>query len=150
MKVYEASIHYTLVRSGQAAMLSTPPDIVEYMRGAFDDSPLQESFYVVCLNRKYRPLCRNRITMGTATATLAHPREVFRAAVLASAVAIVCVHNHPSGDPSPSAADVAITKQLHEAGNLMEIELLDHVIIGNEEDDPNKRGYFSFREAGRL
>ena len=88
--------------------------------------------------------------MGTATATLAHPREVFRVAVLASAVAIVCIHNHPSGDPSPSAADVAITRQLHEAGNLMEIELLDHLIIGNQEDDPNGRGYFSFREAGRL
>ena len=150
MKVYEASIHYTLVRSGHQVALNTPAEIVEYMTGAFDDSPLQESFYVVCLNRKYRPLCRNRITMGTATATLAHPREVFRAAVLASAVAIVCVHNHPSGDPSPSAADVAITRQLHEAGNLMEIELLDHVIMGYQEDDPAGRGYFSFREAGRL
>jgi DNA repair protein RadC len=150
MKVYEASIHYPLVRSGHQVALNTPPEIVEYMQGAFDDSPLQESFYVVCLNRKYRPLCRNRITLGTATATLAHPREVFRIAVLASAAAIVCVHNHPSGDLSPSSADVAVTRQLHEAGNLMEIELLDHLIIGNQEDDPHGRGYFSFREAGRL
>jgi len=150
MKVYEASIHYTLVRSGHQVALNTPAEIVEYMLGAFDDSPLQESFYVVCLNRKYRPLCRNRITMGTATATLAHPREVFRIAVLASATAIVCIHNHPSGDPSPSAADIAVTRQLHEAANIIEIELLDHVIIGNQEDDPNGRGYFSFREAGRL
>jgi DNA repair protein RadC len=93
MQVYEASIQYSLVRIGHDEALNSPSQIVEYMNGAFDDAPLQESFYVVCLNRKNRPLCRTRITIGTATSALAHPREIFRAAVLASACAIVCVHN---------------------------------------------------------
>jgi len=101
------------------------------MRGAFDDAPLQESFYVVCLNRKHRPICRNRVTLGTATSTLAHPREVFRIAILASAAAIVCVHNHPSGDPSPSfcrlGGDTTIKRSVQD---LLGIELLDHIVIG--------------------
>jgi DNA repair protein RadC len=69
---------------------------------------------------------------------------------LASAAAIVCVHNHPSGDPGPSAADLSITKLLREASKTVEIDLLDHVIIGTKDDDPLGRGYYSFREAGLL
>jgi DNA repair protein RadC len=124
--------------------------LVEYMSGAFDDAPLQESFYVVCLNRKHRPICRNRVTLGTATSTLAHPREVFRIAILASAAGIVCVHNHPSGDPSPSSADVEVTRQLNEASKIIGIELLDHIVIGHHDDDPSGRGYYSFRDAGLI
>jgi DNA repair protein RadC len=120
------------------------------MDGAFAESPMQESFYVVCLNRKNRPLCRTRITLGSATSALVHPREVFRAAVLASATGIVCVHNHPSGDPAPSAADLAVTRQLREAARVMDIELLDHLVIGRKDDDPAGMGYFSFRSAGLI
>jgi DNA repair protein RadC len=123
---------------------------VEYMQGAFDEAPVAEMFYVVCLTRKNRPLGRHRVTVGTATAALAHPREVFRIAILASAAAIVCVHNHPSGDPGPSAADLTITKLLREASKTVEIDMLDHVIIGTKDDDPLGRGYYSFREAGLL
>ncbi len=150
MQVYEASIQYHLVRLGHEEPLNTPPKVVDYMAGAFDDSPLQESFYIVCLNRKNRPLCRHRISLGTVSGTLVHPREVFRVAVLASASAIVAVHNHPSGDPAPSAADVQVTRQLREAAKTMQIDLLDHVIIGTKEDDPTARGYHSFREAGLI
>jgi len=88
--------------------------------------------------------------VGTATAALAHPREVFRIAVLASASSIIAVHNHPSGDPSPSAADIQLTRQLREAGQALDIPVLDHVIIGNVLDDPLSRGYYSFREVGLL
>ena len=85
-----------------------------------------------------------------ATSALAHPREVFRCAIREAATGVVCVHNHPSGDPAPSAADLQITRQLREAAKAVDIELLDHVIIGREGADPQGRGYYSFREAGIL
>ncbi len=150
MRVYEAKIQYHLVQEGPQEVLNRAEKIVEYMQGAFDEAPVAEMFYVVCLTRKNRPLGRHRVTVGTATSALAHPREVFRVAILASAAAIVCVHNHPSGDPGPSAADLSITKLLREASKTVEIDLLDHVIIGTKDDDPLGRGYYSFREAGLL
>ena len=109
-----------------------------------------EKFWVLCLNRKNRLLRRVELTSGTATATLAHPREVFRAAVRESSSAIVCVHNHPSGDPAPSSADVQVTRQLREAAKAVDIQLLDHVIVGRAANDPLNRGYYSFRDAGMI
>ncbi len=109
-----------------------------------------EKFWVLCLNRKNRLIKRVEITSGTATAALAHPREVFRAAIRESATAVVCVHNHPSGDPAPSAADLQVTRQLREAARAVDIELLDHVIVGRSGADPLGRGWFSFRDAGIL
>lgn len=109
-----------------------------------------EKFWVLCLNRRNRLRKRVEISSGTATAALAHPREVFRSAIRESASAVVCVHNHPSGDPSPSAADIQLTRQLREAAVAVDIPLLDHVIIGRRGADPLGRGYYSFREAGLL
>lgn len=109
-----------------------------------------EKFWVLCLNRKNRLLKQVEITSGTATSSLAHPREVFREAIRHGATAIVCVHNHPSGDPAPSAADVQVTRQMREAAKAVDIELLDHVIVGRAGADPQGRGYYSFREAGVL
>jgi DNA repair protein RadC len=90
------------------------------------------------------------VTSGTATASLAHPREVYREAIQQGATAVVCVHNHPSGDPAPSAADIQVTRQLREAARTVDIELLDHVIVGTTAADPQGRGYYSFREAGLI
>lgn len=109
-----------------------------------------EKFWVLCLNRKNRLLKQVEITSGTATSSLAHPREVFRAAIRHGATAVVCVHNHPSGDPAPSAADVQVTRQLREAAKAVDIDLLDHVIVGRPASDPSGRGYYSFRESGVL
>jgi DNA repair protein RadC len=109
-----------------------------------------EKFWVLCLNRKNRLIKRVEVTSGTATAALAHPREVFRAAIRESACAVVCVHNHPSGDPAPSAHDNQVTRQLRDAARAVEIMLLDHVIVGRVASDPLRRGYFSFREAGLV
>jgi DNA repair protein RadC len=109
-----------------------------------------EKFWVLCLNRRNRLRKRVEISSGTATAALAHPREVFRSAIREGASALVCVHNHPSGDPSPSAADIQLTRQLREAASAVDIPLLDHVIIGRRGADPLGRGYYSFREAGLL
>lgn len=109
-----------------------------------------EKFWVLCLNRKNRLLRRVEVTSGTATAALAHPREVFREAIREAATAVVCAHNHPSGDPAPSAADLQITRQLREAAKAVDIDLLDHVILGRPNADPAGRGYYSFREAGLV
>ena len=109
-----------------------------------------EKFWVLCLNRKNRLLKQVEITSGTATSSLAHPREVFREAIRQGATAVVCVHNHPSGDPAPSAADVQVTRQLREAAKAVDIELLDHIVVGRATADPQGRGYYSFRESGVL
>jgi DNA repair protein RadC len=101
----------------------------------------------VFLNRKSRETGRVRITIGTLTAALAHPREIFRAAILAAAAGVVCVHNHPSGDPAPSAPDLHITPQLREAAKAVYIDLMDHLIVGSPAGDPTGKGYFSFHGA---
>ncbi|HXA15049.1 MAG TPA: JAB domain-containing protein, partial [Opitutaceae bacterium] len=82
--------------------------------------------------------------------TLVHPREVFRAAIREGAAAIICAHNHPSGDPMPSAADLQVTRQLREAAKIVDIILLDHVIIGRAAADPSGTGHYSFRTTGLL
>lgn len=109
-----------------------------------------EKFWVLSLNRRNRLLRRDEITSGTATSALVHPREVFREAIKAGACAIIAVHNHPSGDPAPSSADLQITRQLCAAARAVEIGLIDHVILGSPVRDPAGRGYYSFREAGLL
>lgn len=109
-----------------------------------------EKFWVLCLNRKNRLIKCVEITSGTATAALAHPREVFRAAISESACAVICAHNHPSGDPAPSTQDIHVTRQLREAAKAVDIDLIDHVIVGRAPADPIGRGYYSFRSAGML
>ncbi|HWZ95136.1 MAG TPA: DNA repair protein RadC [Opitutaceae bacterium] len=109
-----------------------------------------EKFWVVCLNRKNYLIKRIELTSGTATNTLVHPREVFRAAIREGATAIVCAHNHPSGDPTPSAADMQVTRQLREAAKIVDIHLLDHLVIGTASADPASVGYYSFRQAGLI
>lgn len=150
MKIYQAHTVFTVAEDGPAIVLNRPELIAAYMAGAFDLNPEQESFWVIHLNRKNYAKGRQMITLGTATSCLAHPREIFRAACLASAAAIVIVHNHPSGDPSPSAADTMLTRQIQDAAKTLDIPLLDHVIIGDAKQDPLGKGYYSFREAGII
>jgi DNA repair protein RadC len=101
----------------------------------------KEEFRVILLDGKNRPLKEVRISEGSLTASLVHPREVFVPAIEESAAAIVLVHNHPSGDPTPSAEDVAITTRLREAGELIGIRVLDHIVVGH-------RAYVSFADEG--
>jgi DNA repair protein RadC len=109
-----------------------------------------EKFWVLCLNRKNRLIKCVELTSGTATNTLAHPREVFREAIKESAAAVLCAHNHPSGDPSPSSADIKMTRQLRDAAQAVDIQLVDHVILGRPASDPAGLGYYSFRTAGLI
>ena len=134
---------------GENPLLNRPELVFTHFR-ALSAGLGVEKFWVLCLNRKNRLIRQVEITSGTATSSLAHPREVFREAVHHGAASVVCVHNHPSGDPAPSAADVQVTRQLRDAARALDIELLDHVIVGQPGADPRGTGYYSFREAGVL
>jgi DNA repair protein RadC len=109
-----------------------------------------EKCWVLSLNRRNRLLGLQEVSSGTATSSLLHPREVFRIALKHAAPAAIVAHNHPSGDPAPSHADRAVTRQLTEAGRILGVELLDHVIIGRPEADGAGKGWFSFGEAGLI
>lgn len=108
----------------------------------------QESLRVILLDTKLRLMRIEEISLGSLNESLAHPREVFRPALLYAAYGLIIVHNHPSGDPSPSEADRKLTQKLRGAADLLSIVLLDHVILGNAEG--GRTPWFSFREAGML
>jgi DNA repair protein RadC len=108
-----------------------------------------ESLRVVCLNTKHMVLAVEEVTRGTLNESLFHPREAFRPALVRQAHAVILVHNHPSGDPYPSDADRYVTRQMKEAGELLRIELLDHVILGAP-GQGNAPAFFSFKDGGLL
>jgi DNA repair protein RadC len=134
-------------QSGEEPLLNRAELIAAYLQ-PFASGLEVEKFWVLCLNRRNRLLKRVEVTSGTATTALAHPREVFRAAVREMATSIACAHNHPSGDPAPSTPDLQVTRLLREAARAVDIPLIDHVIIGRRSADPAGKGYFSFRDAG--
>lgn len=130
-------------------ILDAPERIFQFMRSRTIGLEV-EKFWTLCLNRKNRLVRSCEVSSGTASHSLVHPREVFREAIRHGASAIVCVHNHPSGDPGPSAADIKVTRQLREASQTIGIDLLDHIVIGSPEKDPKRMGYYSFQESGLL
>ncbi len=136
-------------QTGEAPLLNRADLVAGHMQ-PFAAGLEVEKFWILCLNRRNRLLRREEITSGSAHATLAHPREVFRVAIRESASAVVCVHNHPSGDPTPSAADITITRQLTAAAKAIDIPLIDHVIIGRVGADPAGKGFYSFAAGGLL
>jgi DNA repair protein RadC len=113
----------------------TPDQAADYWRLHVATNPYFnpecECFVVILLNTRRRVKGHQLVTIGTLDTILVHPREVFRVAVISSAAAVVLMHNHPSGDPTPSEADIKVTRDLIRAGQLMKIEVLDHVIMGN-------------------
>jgi DNA repair protein RadC len=108
----------------------------------------KESLRVILLDTRYHLIRVEEISLGSINESIAHPRDVFRPAVISSAHAVIVVHNHPSGDASPSQTDHSLTRRLAEAAELLQIKLLDHIIIGAPSD--TSPGYFSFKEAGVL
>jgi DNA repair protein RadC len=103
----------------------------------------QEHFVCLYLNTKNQVLHRQTIFIGSLNASIVHPREVYKEAFRRSAASIICIHNHPSGDPSPSKEDIEVTKRLSECGKIIGIELLDHLIIGDGK-------YVSLKEKGYV
>jgi len=120
--------------------IRSPIDVQRHFRPRLRDLQ-RESFQVLLLDGRHRLIAIEEVSLGTLTASLVHPREVFREAIRHAAAAIVLVHNHPSGDPTPSLEDRSVTGRLSSAGRLLGIQVLDHVIV-------SEGGYFSFQEAG--
>jgi DNA repair protein RadC len=145
-----AEIGRRMLMSPTPTPLLDRPELVAAHLAPVASGLLVEKFWVLCLNRKGRLIKQVEITSGTATATLAPPRDVFRAAIQVSASALICAHNHPGGDPIPSSADINVTRALCEASKTVQIELLDHVIVGSPTLDPRGVGHFSFKAAGLL
>jgi DNA repair protein RadC len=127
---------------GARVRIGTPRDAAAYLLPAYGSRPV-EHFGVVLLDSKHRVLRTTVLAVGTLNSTVIEPRDVFREALLGAAAAVVAFHNHPSGDPSPSADDVELTSRLAAAGALMGIDLVDHIVLGDVR-------YCSFREMGRL
>jgi DNA repair protein RadC len=130
--------------------LSEPLDKPESIYRACADMKLlnQEVLRVILLNTRYRHVSTLEITRGTINESLAHPREIFRPIISHSAFAFVLVHNHPSGDSAPSESDMRLTRRLGEGARILQINMLDHLIIG--QPFGGRPGYFSFKEAGLL
>jgi DNA repair protein RadC len=126
----------------EGAALRSPHDVFRHF-GARLRRLSQERFVVVLLDGRHRVIGEEMVSQGTLTASLVHPREVFRPALRASAAAVILVHNHPSGDPAPSAEDRVVTERLARAGEILGIRVLDHVVIA-------ERGFVSLREEGAF
>lgn len=124
------------------------PELVHALLGAEMRALSRESLRVILLDAKLQHVRTEEVSNGSLNESIAHPREIFRPAFLYAAYAIIVVHNHPSGDPTPSDADHRLTRRLAEAATLLQIRFFDHIIIGSP--DNGRRPYFSFREAGVL
>ena len=111
-------------------VISSPEDAAELvsedMRGL-----QQEHFVALYLNTKNHVIKQKTLFIGSLNASIVHPREVFKEALQSSSASVICLHNHPSGDPSPSPEDISVTKRLRQAGAILGIELLDHIIVGD-------------------
>jgi DNA repair protein RadC len=130
-----------------APLLDTPERVFDAFGNEFMGLR-QESLRVLLLDAKLRLIRSEEIMRGSVSECMAHPREIFRHAIIQSAYAVVVLHNHPSGDPAPSAADIRITRSLREAAQLLQINLIDHIILGSP--DGGRVPYYSFKEAGHL
>lgn len=119
-------------------------DIADFLKTIGLHEKAQEEFYSIYLNTKNKIVGVEMVSRGTLNASLIHPRGVFKGAILANAHAVILAHNHPSGDVEPSHADKSVTEILRKAGELLSIEILDHVIIGSAE------AYLSFNEKGLM
>lgn len=118
-------------------------DVVELMLRFLDESD-REQFILLCLNTKNQPTAIHTVSIGSLDASIVHPREVFKAAILANASSIIVGHNHPSGDPIPSREDINVTHSLKQVGELIGIPVLDHVIVGTE------GAFWSMKEKGDM
>ena len=124
------------------AVIRSPSDVYHHFHPRLRDAR-QEHFLVILLDARHRVLRSEMISQGTLTASLVHPREVFRPALRDAAAALVLVHNHPSGDPTPSTEDREVTARLASAGEILGVRVLDHIVVA-------ERGFCSLREEGEL
>ena len=147
-KLQTFSVHDSKDEAGKnyrsGAPVSSSESAAVYARGIYAGLDAdKEHFTMLALNNKNRVIGFKVVSTGSLTASIVHPREVFRAAIFLDAAGLIVVHNHPSGDPAPSREDIDITKRLKEGAELLGLRLLDHVILGDER-------FFSFSDKGML
>jgi DNA repair protein RadC len=148
MRLRELTIRYAVKKSGDglpvavARRVTCAKDCAEACCALLQDQA-SEVFGILCLSTKRQIIAYHEVSRGALDSTLVHPREVFKAALLANASAIILMHNHPSGDPTPSADDLALTARLVSAGSVLGIDVLDHIVIGDGR-------WTSLVELGRL
>lgn len=144
--ISEQSLPYNL------AAMDTPEKCHEMWHQAVaaspDHEPEKECLVVFLLNTRLAPFAWHRVSLGSCSETSAHAREILRPVIAGNAHGFVIMHNHPSGDASPSRADEQVTRRMVEAATLMQVRLLDHVVIGTAA--PGRAPYYSFREAGLV
>ena len=121
--------------------LNDPIKVFEYFK--YRVNKFQEEFYCIYLDAKKRVIDSKLLFVGTVNHSMVHPRDIFKEAYKLNAAFIICVHNHPSGDVSPSLDDINVTKRIYEIGNLMGIKLVDHIIV-------SENNYYSFLENGKI
>jgi DNA repair protein RadC len=137
-------VYHHTVRPSERKKITNSSSAYEILRDIWNDQvELYESFYILLLNRANKVLGYRLISMGGVSGTVVDPKAIFQAALLANASNVILAHNHPSGTLTPSEADERITKKLKAAGELLEIHVLDHLIIGDDQ-------FFSFADEGRL
>lgn len=129
-------------RLDDAPQIRSPRDAAELVRDELRFLT-KEHFIVLFLNTKNRVIGKETLSIGSLNASIVHPREVFRSAIQRNSASIICAHNHPSGDPTPSPEDIDVTRRLAEAGRLIGIELLDHIIIADQT-------HVSLKELGHV
>lgn len=148
IQLRELTIRYSVRKDadGQPVVIGRtirkPSDAAQVLMTLLQDEP-SEVFAILCLSTKLRVIGYHVVGRGTLDSVMVHPREVFRAALLANAASLVAAHNHPSGDPAPSPDDIETTKRLAATGELLGIQLLDHIVVGDGR-------YYSFKECAYL
>lgn len=143
LKLVERTIEVEGFREAQSDMLSTPEEVFNYAFCLDLQIKDREHFVILHLDSRNRVTGHETVSIGSLNASIVHPREVFKGAILVSAASIICLHNHPSGDLTPSREDITMTNRLKEAGDLLGIEVLDHLIVSHE-------GFISFKDKGLL
>ncbi|WP_128896670.1 JAB domain-containing protein [Longirhabdus pacifica] len=126
----------------EAQAISSTDDAIDILDRYIGEED-REHFVVLCLNIKHKITAIHTVSIGQLNATIIHPREVFKPAILHNSAVIIVGHNHPSGDPRPSDEDIEITKRLENAGEILGIRLLDHIIVGNNSISLREKGYLN-------
>ena len=122
--------------------IRSPQDVADFVMDELQHLT-QEHFICLFLNTKNQIIGKDVVFVGSLNASIVHPREIFRKAIQRASAAIICLHNHPSGDPTPSVEDRNVTRRLIEAGRLLGIDVLDHIIIGEQQ-------FYSMKENGQI
>lgn len=123
--------------------ISSPNEAVDLLRNLLEDCD-REKLIVCCLNSKNEPTDISTVSVGSLNSSIVHPREVFKIAIMSNSASIIVAHNHPSGNAEPSKEDINITKRIKESGKILGIEMIDHIIIGSNNN------YKSLKEEGLI